>query len=122
MQGEINGYGWLIFYFLFYQQICAGPNYDGHCLQGTSCSFNHVFWDQGRKRDSSAIVDGMYVRPLNQAHRDNGEYVALVLPMQETDDEEHHQYLGIFIGKFDDILRRIIPLIIHHYTHSELAC
>ncbi|XP_061564128.1 putative nuclease HARBI1 [Cololabis saira] len=59
-----------------------------------------------------------YVRPLNQSRGETGEFASLVLPMRGIDDEKHREYFRMSSASFDDILRRISPLIQHQTTHS----
>lgn len=57
--------------------------------------------------------------PKSSMTCDNGDYVSLVLPMREIDDERHHQYFRMSARTFDDFFRRISLLIIHYNMHSE---
>ena len=58
------------------------------------------------------------VRPLNRTRQVDGLYSTLILKMRELDEERHFSILRMSPSRFDDLLRRIEPMIQHAPTHS----
>ncbi len=58
-----------------------------------------------------------YVRPLNQNRDQDSEYFRLIRPMRVIDKEYHHAYFRISRDRFDDLLKKVEPLITHAPTH-----
>ena len=59
-----------------------------------------------------------YVRPLNLPRVERGEFHSLVQDMRDLEDAEvHKRYFRMDSVAFDDLLRRVSPLITHERTH-----
>ena len=58
------------------------------------------------------------VRPLNRTRQVDGLYTTLILPMRRIDEEKHFALMRMSASRFDDLLRRVEPLIQHAPTHS----
>ena len=58
------------------------------------------------------------VRPLNQSRWSTGEYATLVLPLRNMDEAKHFQYFRMSACRFDDLLCRVRPHLLHCGTHS----
>ena len=58
------------------------------------------------------------MRPLNQSRWSTGEYATLVLPLRNMDEAKHFQYFRMSACRFDDLLCRVRPHLLHCGTHS----
>ncbi|KAL2086109.1 hypothetical protein ACEWY4_017168 [Coilia grayii] len=57
------------------------------------------------------------VRPLNTTRIQDGEFVSLVLPMRQQDEEKHFEYFRMTAETFDHLLDRVVPFIQHPACH-----
>ena len=98
----------------------------GHCNHGrfTKMDFDeedvlvlYAWWNCRRKKKSSRR---WYVRPLNRSRTSRGEFHSLVGDMRRLEDDEVFlRYFRMSPHRFDDLLRRISPLISHQGTHRS---
>ncbi|XP_053283259.1 uncharacterized protein LOC128444682 [Pleuronectes platessa] len=59
------------------------------------------------------------VRPPNADRSVMGEFSVLVKPMRTLDEGMHFGYFGMSAHRFDELLRRVEPLVRHERTHSR---
>lgn len=73
-----------------------------------------------RRRRRSRIARKWYVRPLNRQRRSQCEYFTLVRDMRRlSDNEKFFATFRMSMERFDDLARRIAPLIIPTNTHES---
>ena len=68
---------------------------------------------RSRERQSRRI----WVRPVLLRREQCGEFYTLVQELREHDPEGHRRYFRMSVVEFDDILKKVEPLITKQVTH-----